>query len=93
MCSSDLGLIDQCGGPEGFSLGRERLEQWLLEVAELPASEQHSRLKSHLMHFRGSEPQRDDITLLAFRAMQAGGATRRTGDATSTWHQDGSDTT
>lgn len=61
------GMIDQCGGADGFCLGRERLEQWLKTVAPLPLGEQRDQLHDQLMRFRGEEPQRDDITLLAFR--------------------------
>lgn len=62
------GLIDQSGGPDGFCLGRERLERWLTAAAHLPLHEQHNLLHHKLERFRGEEPQRDDITLLAFRA-------------------------
>ena len=61
------GLLDQGGGAEGFCLGRERFAQWLLELAPLPPPEQIHQLQQRLDNFRGSNPQRDDITLLAFR--------------------------
>lgn len=68
------GLLDQGGGPEGFCLGRERFTQWLLELAPLPPAEQIRQVQQRLEQFRGPHPQRDDITLLAFRMPPEAGA-------------------
>lgn len=70
------GLLDQGGGDGGFSLGREGYERWLLELAALPPSGQLPRLRQLLEDFRGEHPQRDDITLLAFRLMAPPGPQR-----------------
>lgn len=61
------GLLDQNGGSSGFSLGRERFERWLLELAPVEPARQQDLLRQWLREFQGEQPQRDDITLLCFR--------------------------
>ena len=62
------GLIDQSGEADGFSLGSERFERWLGEVAPLAPAEQLQHLHQRLTRFRGRQPQRDDITVLSFQS-------------------------
>jgi serine phosphatase RsbU (regulator of sigma subunit) len=61
------GLLDQSGGDDGFSLGTEQFTQWLIRLARQPLAEQRQALADALAQFRGSHPQRDDITILSFR--------------------------
>ncbi|PSJ45412.1 histidine kinase [Zobellella taiwanensis] len=61
------GYLDQAGGAKGFGLGNSRFCELLLSHARLPLPEQAQALRQALDEYRGSHPQRDDITLLAFR--------------------------
>jgi serine phosphatase RsbU (regulator of sigma subunit) len=61
------GLLDQAGGSDGHSFGNRRLRDWILQHAHLPLAEQRQRLIETLDTYRGDHPQRDDITLLAWR--------------------------
>lgn len=61
------GLLDQSGGDHGFALGRERFGEWLLAHCRRPLADQRRELCKALSQYQGSYPQRDDITLLAFR--------------------------
>ncbi|KEF42745.1 MAG: histidine kinase [Cyanobium sp. CACIAM 14] len=61
------GLLDQSGGENGFSLGTEQFTQWLIRLAREPLAAQRQALAEALAEFRGSHPQRDDITILSFR--------------------------
>jgi serine phosphatase RsbU (regulator of sigma subunit) len=61
------GLLDQAGGEDGFALGGERFGSWLVQQARRPLAEQEAAFREALLAYRGSYPQRDDITLLAFR--------------------------
>lgn len=61
------GYLDQAGGEKGFGLGNSRFCDLLKKQAGLPLSEQAQALKQALEDYRGNYPQRDDITLLAFK--------------------------
>ena len=61
------GLLDQSGGEHGFSLGTEQFTQWLIHLAREPLAIQRQSIAAALEAFRGSHPQRDDITILSFR--------------------------
>lgn len=61
------GYLDQAGGEKGFGLGSSHFCELLRTHAMLPLSEQAQALKQALDDYRGSYPQRDDITLLAFK--------------------------
>ncbi|WP_116473490.1 biofilm regulation protein phosphatase SiaA [Zobellella maritima] len=62
------GYLDQAGGDKGFGLGNTRFHQLLKEHAAKPLAEQADALTQALDEYSGDYPQRDDITLLAFRA-------------------------
>jgi serine phosphatase RsbU (regulator of sigma subunit) len=61
------GIIDQNGGPQNYSFGRQRFTQMLYEGMQLPMSEQEPFFRQILEAYSNGEPQRDDITLLAFK--------------------------
>ncbi|MBS0462771.1 MAG: SpoIIE family protein phosphatase [Proteobacteria bacterium] len=61
------GILDQHGGEQGFALGQARLKAVLLERRNRPLSTLADALDELLQRWRGELPQRDDITLLAFR--------------------------
>jgi phosphoserine phosphatase RsbU/P len=61
------GIMDQAGGEDGFGLGTQRFERWLLDHATKPLAEQHQAFRDSLAAFMGRHPQRDDITIFSFR--------------------------
>jgi phosphoserine phosphatase RsbU/P len=61
------GYLDQSGGEHGFSIGNDRFTALLVEHASKPLLEQREAFANALVEFRGSYPQRDDITMLSFR--------------------------
>lgn len=61
------GLFDQSGGPEGHAFGMRRWQNWVAENASQPLAVQHEVLTQTLTDWRQNTPQRDDITVLAFR--------------------------
>lgn len=61
------GILDQSGGGKGLPLGRRGFTAWLEEHADQPLDEQRTTLTNALAAYRGAQPQRDDITVLAFR--------------------------
>lgn len=67
------GLLDQGGGPRGFGLGQRRLRELLDAVAGLPMGEQRGLLEAFIEEYQGTNPQRDDITVLGFRMPPAAG--------------------
>ncbi|MFD0673605.1 SpoIIE family protein phosphatase [Cohnella sp. GCM10027633] len=60
------GIVDQNTIGSTSSLGRTRLMEWLSRHRDKPLSEQRERFESELAAYMGSEPQRDDMTLVAF---------------------------
>lgn len=61
------GFLDQAGGTHGFGMGATQFRDLLLQNARLPLTAQADNLQQALDDYRGHYPQRDDITLLAFR--------------------------
>ncbi|MDX1266829.1 MAG: SpoIIE family protein phosphatase, partial [Oceanisphaera sp.] len=61
------GYPDQAGGSKGFGLGSSQFRELLRTHAHLPLKEQALALRQALDDYRGHHPQRDDITLLAFK--------------------------
>ena len=62
-----LGLRAQAGGELGYGFGNSRFARLLRAHARLPMAEQARALDEELERYRGSLPQRDDITVLSFR--------------------------
>lgn len=62
------GFLDQAGGHHGFGFGRPRFEALLRAQAHRSVEAQLAAFEKALDDYRGSLPQRDDITLLIFRA-------------------------
>ncbi|MBE9607687.1 SpoIIE family protein phosphatase [Acetobacteraceae bacterium H6797] len=60
------GVSDQMGGTPRRLLGRKRLSDMLLASADMPLAEQMAALEAGLAAYRGEEPRRDDMTMLAF---------------------------
>lgn len=63
------GLVHQVGEATGRLFGRGRLREALAKIADQPLAEQVAHLRHTLAEYRGSEPRRDDITLLAWRPL------------------------
>lgn len=61
------GILDQAGGEDGFGLGTDRFERWLLDHATKPLDQQQRAFRESLAAFMGQHPQRDDITIFSFR--------------------------
>ncbi|MBS0576811.1 MAG: SpoIIE family protein phosphatase [Proteobacteria bacterium] len=61
------GILDQHGGDAGFALGQARLQATLRAARAQPLAEWAQMLAQMLADYRGERPQRDDITLVAFR--------------------------
>lgn len=61
------GLCDQFGGPKGKKFGSKQLRELILEMRLQPLSAQREVLLSAILHWKGHEPQQDDIMVLAFR--------------------------
>ncbi|MEI2415223.1 biofilm regulation protein phosphatase SiaA [Orrella sp. JC864] len=61
------GFLDQAGGEHGYGFGNTRFTQMLQECAKMPLSEQSGAFAATLQRYQGGNPQRDDITILAFR--------------------------
>jgi phosphoserine phosphatase RsbU/P len=61
------GIPDQAGGTKGHGFGLNRLQEWAKSHAQLPLVAQKAALVNTLEAYRGEYPQRDDMTLLAFR--------------------------
>lgn len=65
------GLLDQAGGRDGHSFGSRRFSEWVLQHAHLGLDEQRTQLIETIERYRADYPQRDDITVLAFRLPQS----------------------
>jgi serine phosphatase RsbU (regulator of sigma subunit) len=61
------GILDQSGGERGLPFGRTGFENWLRAHSELSLETQEKSLAAALEGYMGRYPQRDDITVLAFR--------------------------
>ena len=61
------GILDQAGGAKGLPFGRSGFTAWLKHHADQPLDDQERALLRTLNEYRGAHPQRDDITVLAFR--------------------------
>jgi len=61
------GLLDQAGGDSQHGFGAKRFHAWILQHAHLSLAEQRQALIEALDAYRGSQLQRDDITVFAFR--------------------------
>lgn len=63
------GILDQAGGPNGFSFGRTHLMSLIARIGTGSAPEQIDAVDAALRDYRGPLPQRDDMTLLCFRLL------------------------
>lgn len=61
------GLLDQNGGPRDYSFGKKRFLAILRRCSNLELVQQKAIFQSELANYMGEEPQRDDITVLAFQ--------------------------
>jgi serine phosphatase RsbU (regulator of sigma subunit) len=66
------GILDQSGGDRGLPFGRSGFVKWIREHSGLPLEIQEESLTRELSGYRGDRPQRDDITVLAFRFESSG---------------------
>ncbi len=65
------GLLDQSGGEKGLPFGVRRFNALLATLDPLPLAKQQAHIEAALREFQGEYPQRDDITLVAFRNPKA----------------------
>jgi serine phosphatase RsbU (regulator of sigma subunit) len=61
------GYLDQAGGSNGFGMGEGEFMRWIASTGAAPLADQEAALRQHLAGYQGPHPQRDDITVLAFR--------------------------
>jgi phosphoserine phosphatase RsbU/P len=61
------GLLDQAGGPKGYSFGQARFEALLRQQTGRSFAEQRAAFAEELAAYQGDLEQRDDITVLSFR--------------------------
>lgn len=61
------GYLDQAGGSNGYGMGEGEFMRWIASSGAATLSQQESALRQHLAGYQGPHPQRDDITVLAFR--------------------------
>jgi len=61
------GIIDQMGGPKGRKLFPKGLKEVLLDITDLPCSEQAQRLRTFFAEWKGERQQMDDVTLVGIR--------------------------
>ena len=61
------GYLDQAGGSNGYGMGEGEFMRWIASSGAAPLHQQESALRQHLAGYQGPHPQRDDITVLAFR--------------------------
>ena len=61
------GFPDQFGGPKGKKFMRKRLRALFVDIAPLAADEQERRLAAAFDEWKGSEPQVDDVLVIAVR--------------------------
>lgn len=61
------GLLDQAGGPKGYSFGSKRFNDLLIYSANHDISEQANIFENTLKEYCGEYAQRDDITVISFR--------------------------
>ncbi|MFC5470876.1 SpoIIE family protein phosphatase [Cohnella suwonensis] len=62
------GVTDQNGGVKNISMGRSLLMRWIESFNGYSLQEQRILFERKLAEYMGTEPQRDDIALFAFRA-------------------------
>lgn len=60
------GLIDQVGGPRRIAFGKKRFVAFITEHQTRPMPEQAEALRRAVAAYQGSEPRRDDLTVLGF---------------------------
>ncbi|MBK1692995.1 histidine kinase [Ectothiorhodospira mobilis] len=68
------GYVDQAGGEHGYGMGRSHFRSLILEHAKAPLQVQAEAFERALTDYMGTHPQRDDVTLLAFRVRLRDGA-------------------
>jgi len=61
------GFLDQNGGSKNYAFGRSRFKALVEQYGQMPVAEQKSAFERELASYMNEEPQRDDITVLAFR--------------------------
>ncbi|HET9538382.1 MAG TPA: SpoIIE family protein phosphatase, partial [Mesorhizobium sp.] len=71
------GLIDQIGGPRGRSFGKGRFQTLLKRNQGAPMQKQAESLQRSFKTFQGEQLRRDDLTVLGFVPLKAGGAHAR----------------
>jgi PAS domain S-box-containing protein len=60
------GILHQTGGPRLFPFGKTRVKKLLAALYGRPLDEHKKALQETIAHYRGSEPQLDDITVFGF---------------------------
>ena len=61
------GLVDQVGGERRRMFGKRRFRELLVDLGEMPLSDQKERILQALVDYQGGEVRRDDVSVIAFR--------------------------
>ena len=61
------GYADQFGGPDGKKLKYKKLQEQLIEMSELPMSEQKNNLKLKFEEWKGNTEQTDDVCIVGIK--------------------------
>jgi len=61
------GYADQFGGPKGKKLGYRNFQNLLIEISDLPMSEQKTRIQQAHLDWRGNLGQVDDICIIGIK--------------------------
>lgn len=63
------GFVDQNGGPNNYSFGRNKFRGIIAETSSLSILEQGRRYEKELDGYMGQEQQRDDVTVVGFELL------------------------
>ncbi len=61
------GIIDQVGEVKRISYGKRRLHNTILNARNLPMAAQQEEIREAFLEHQGSQPRRDDVSMLSFR--------------------------
>jgi len=61
------GYADQFGGPMGKKFKNKKLNELLLNISDLPLAEQHAKLETEFVYWKGNLEQVDDVCIIGIR--------------------------
>ena len=61
------GYVDQFGGSNNKKFLRKRFTELLVELADLSIEEQHAKIETTFMNWKGNTDQTDDVAMIGVR--------------------------